>query len=261
MEQYAAGSRRAGSSQQAAGRRTTDNMHRAPGSEKSIIRYLLSYCSLPAARCPLFSRLLPAACCLLFCGCRGPSSANIELRKENQTLADQRDQLIRQHADDLATIQASEGKNGIRPAISIDKLDKLFTAHSLSLGRLTGGYQPSGSSFDSGLVVYAVPTDDDGDPIKAAGSFKVSAFDLQEPDHPLIGQWSFDLDQSRKLFYDHFSLYAYVLQLPWQTLPRHPEVTIHVTFIDELTGREFTTQRVVKANPPPASVTATITAP
>jgi hypothetical protein len=197
---------------------------------------------------------LPAACCLLLLGCSGtPNAANIELRKENQSLQSQRDDLTIQHNADLATILACEGKEGIPPALTMDRLGKLFTAHDLSIGNLTGGYQPAGSLFDTGLQVYAVPTDEQGEPIKAAGSFKVDAYDLQEPNHPLIGQWSFDLGQTRQLFYAHLSLYTYILQLPWQTVPRHHEVTVHVTFFDELTGRKLTAQRVVKVNPPPSS--------
>ena len=220
-----AGSSRAGSGQRAAGSRR-----------------IISYC------------LLSAASCLLFLGCSGtPNAANIELRKENQSLQSQRDELIIQHNGDLATILACEGKEGTPPALTMDRLGKLFTAHDLSIGSLTGGYQPAGSLFDMGLQVYAVPTDEQGEPIKAAGSFKVDAYDLQEPNHPLIGQWSFGPGQTRQLFYAHLSLYTYILQLPWQTVPRHHEVTIHVTFIDELTERKLTAQRVVKVNPPPSS--------
>jgi hypothetical protein len=266
--QQAAGSKKAGSMQRATGRRSAGSMQRAAGSKKSIIHRLLSYCPLPAARCLLFSRplpaaarcllslLLPAACCLLLQGCGSPNAANIQLRKENQQLTTERDQLTLQHTADLASIQASEGKTGTRPAMTIDRLNKLFTAHDLSLGRLTGGHQPAASSFDDGLIVYAVPTDDQGEPIKVAGTFNIDAYDLQEPNHPLVGQWSFDLAQARDLFYAHFSIYSYVLQLPWQKIPPHHQVTIHVTFTDELTGRHLTAQKVVTVNPPPSSTTA-----
>jgi hypothetical protein len=235
----------AGSMQQAAGRKRAGVWRRSVGGKK-----FLSSC------------LLAAACCLLLFGCGGtPNAANIALRKENQTLRNQRDDLTIQHNADLATILACEGKEGIPPAVTMDRLGKLFTAHDLSIDRLSGGYRAAGELFDSGVQVYVVPTDDQGEPIKAAGSFKAEAFDLQEPNHPLIGQWSFDLDQTRKLFYAHLSLYTYVLQLPWQTVPRHREVTIHVTFIDELTGRALIAQRVVSVNPPPSSTTAPTVAP
>jgi hypothetical protein len=233
----------AGSRQQAAGSKKSFFPCPPPAprlSSSKSARRLLIFC------------LLPAACCLLCFGCGGsPSAANIQLRKENQKLSAQLEDLTRQHAADQATLQASQGKNGITPALTNDRLEKLFTAHDLSLGRLTGGHQPSGSSFDDGLIVYAVPTDDDGEPIKAAGSFKVEAFDLDNPAHPLIGQWSFNRDQTRKLFYAHLSLYTYVLNLPWQTTPKPTDLTLHVTFLDELTGRQLTAQRVVKVNPPP----------
>jgi hypothetical protein len=212
---------------------------RAAGSKRNLF-----FCPLPAACCLL-------SFCLLLSGCSGsPSAANIQLRKENQKLAAERDQLKVQHTGDAASILAVESKTGIKPALSADRLDKLFTAHALSLGRLTAGHSTAGASYDDGLVVYAVPIDEDGEPIKAAGRFKAEAFDLKLPDHPLIGSWSFGLDQTRKLFYAHLSLYTYILQCPWQTVPLNRELTLHVTFTDELTGRQLSAQQVVHVNPP-----------
>src|ERR1700722_10003267 len=139
-------------------------------------------------RCPL-----PAACCLLLLfGCGGkPNAANIQLRKENQSLQNDLAEANRQRQADHETLQVYERKNAIPPAVPQDRLDKLFTAHDLSLGRGPGGHQADGSSFDDGIYVYAVPTDEQGEPIKAAGAFKVELFDLKEPNHPLIGTWAF----------------------------------------------------------------------
>jgi hypothetical protein len=209
------------------------------------------------------SCLLPATCCLLLLfGCGGkPNAVNIQLRKENQSLQNDLAEANRQRQADHETLQGYERKNAILPAIPQERLDKLFTANDLALGRATGGHQSDGSSFDDGVYVYAVPTDEQGEPIKAAGSFKVELFDLKEPTHPLIGTWAFDVNQTRKLFYAHFSLYTYVLPCPWQTVPIHRDLTVHVTFDDELTGRELIAQREVKVNPPLSSATIPTAAP
>ena len=41
-------------------------------------------------------------------------------------------------------------------------------------------------------------------------------------------------------------LYGYIMKCPWQKVPTHPELTLKVTFHDELTGREIAQQKVVK---------------
>jgi hypothetical protein len=44
---------------------------------------------------------------------------------------------------------------------------------------------------------------------------------------------------------------AYALTCPWQTIPKHPNLTVRVTFTDELTHAKFTIQRPVTVNLPP----------
>jgi hypothetical protein len=139
-----------------------------------------------------------------------------------------------------------------------ERLEKLFTTHGLKLGRLTGGADlDPAKPGDEGIKVYVTPTDETGEPIKAAGSFVVEAFDLAAKP-PEIGKWTFDLDATRKSWNGALMSHHYVLICPWQTPPGHEEITIKVTFHDELTGREFHAQQVVKIHPPrPASSAST----
>jgi hypothetical protein len=186
-------------------------------------------------------------------GCGTPSGANIALRKELQ----QRDQQIAllkiQHQGDLADLRAAS-----RPTTTMlvpDELARLFTTHGLSFGRLTGGSNlDTGKPGDQGLKIYVVPTDDDGQPLKAAGTFTVQVFDLSQPTDNLIGEWHFDLEQTRQSWYGSALLYNYVLTCPWQKrVPVNSQLTIRATLHDELTGREFTQQRLVTVNPPPTA--------
>jgi hypothetical protein len=170
-------------------------------------------------------------------GCNTPSKANVELRKQNAQLTSQINALRLQQDGDEATIRSLQTNQVTVPQLPQDRVDQLFTAHGLTLGKLTGDVT------DSGFNVYAVPIDEQNTPLKAAGSFTVQAFDLADTNKPLVGSWSFDLKQTRDLFYDHFMLYTYVLPCPWQTIPRHDQLTIRATFHDELTGREFTAQK------------------
>jgi hypothetical protein len=193
-------------------------------------------------------------------GCGSPSSANIALRKQNQDLQDQVTTLTRAREADAATIAALQRRVGTVPTLPRERVEKLFTTHGIKLGRLTGGADLDRSKpGDEALKIYADPTDDDGDPIKAAGSFVVEAFDLAA-NPPELGKWTFDTDTARKLWNGSALSHQYVLTCPWQKPPKHEELTIKVTFKDELTGREFHEQMVVKIHPPRAADSPALTA-
>jgi hypothetical protein len=179
-------------------------------------------------------------------GCAGkPNAANIELRKKNQALQAQIVDLQSQRAGDVAKIQSLEEQRGTLPTLPQDRLDKLFTAHGLSLGRLTGA-----SAGDDGTKVYVVPTDQSGEPLKAAGSFVVELFDLKEQANNRVGRWEFSVDQARQNWYGRALLYTYVLPCEWQQMPRHSDLTLKVTFRDELTQREFEIQKPITVQLP-----------
>jgi hypothetical protein len=190
-------------------------------------------------------------------GCGTPSGANIELRKQNQDLRSQVERLTLARAADAATIKSLEERVGTVPTLPADRLERLYTVHGLQLNRLTGGADLDREKpGDEGVQVYAVPTDQDGHPLKAAGAFTVEIFDLAaQPTR--IGQWTFDLPRAKEAWNGAAMSYQYVLKSPWQTPPGHDDLTLKVTFHDELTGRDFTAQKQVKVTlPPPAATPA-----
>ena len=185
-------------------------------------------------------------------GCGGgPSKANIELRKENQQLNAQVCDLNRRHEADLATIRGLQAQATTVPVLPEDQLDQLFTVAGLKFGGLTGGYHPDmNQTGDTMLKVYVVPIDEQGDKIKAAGSFHVDLFDLSLKTGNRIGTWDFDLQQTRSDWNGSGLLYTYVLDCPWQTVPVNPKLTARITFTDGLTHRVFTVDRDVTVEPP-----------
>jgi len=212
---------------------------------------------------PLFALLLPVG------GCKGlvnafyqkPNEANIELRKEKQGLEEKVTELQKQHETDQSLIHSLRQSQPTTAALPPERMAKLYTTHDLKFGSLTGGYDAGPYRPDeSGVKVYVVPTDQDGQPLKAAGSFKVEAFDLADPQDPLLGQWTFSTDEAKRNWYGAFMSYTYAFTLPWKTwkrLPAHPEVTIKVTFMDELTGLSFEKQMPVKVQVPATTQPAT----
>lgn len=184
-------------------------------------------------------------------GCAKPNQANIELRKRIEAMETDVATAKRVHEADIATIRALQEQQGSLPTLPQERLDKLFTVHGISLGRLTGGADLDPSTpGDGGIKVYVVPIDQTGQPLKAAGSFVVEAFDLDKPGDNLVGRWQFNTEQARNNWFGRAMLYTYVLSCPWQRPgnPQHSDLTLKVSFRDELTGREFTAQRVIKVN-------------
>ncbi len=194
------------------------------------------------------ARTLTGVILLIVSGCHTPDAANIALRKENSALSAQIDSLNHRHEADVATIQSLQQKGPMTMSLSQSRIERLFTTHGLAFGVLTGGYNADDSDGPSdGLEIAVYPTDDQGSPLKAAGSFTIQAFDLADPHDPLIGTWNFPPEKSRDLFYAHLSMYTYILKCPWQRTPQHGDLTVRVTFNDELTGRTFTVDRPIHA--------------
>jgi len=202
-------------------------------------------------------RLRAAAAAITFlalgalAGCAGPSKPNIELRKQNQQLEAKIDQLQRGHDADQATIRALQAGRPTTRTLPQSELDQLFTTASLRFGSLTGGYHPDPQkSGDTELRIYIVPIDESGDPIKAAGTFRVELFDLTLKTGNRIGQWDFDLKAARDTWRAQLYFYTYILRCPWQIAPLHAQLLARVTFTDALTHRVFTVDRDVTIQPP-----------
>lgn len=194
--------------------------------------------------------------------CSSPSKPNIALRKQNAALRQEVASLKRAREGDAATIRTMEGRATTVPVLPNDRLAQLYTVHGLKLGRLTGGWDKDRQqSGDEGLQIFVVPTDQTGDLLKASGGFVIDAFDLAQSGENRIGHWEFSPDQAMKAWLGTSLQYGYVFELPWQNgPPAHDQVTVRVTFTDELTGRAFTAQRVLKiVLPPRAPATQSVT--
>jgi len=199
--------------------------------------------------------LLPA---LLAGGCTHPDKGNIILRKQVQSLEAQVADLKRQHETDSATITGLAQRAGTTKVLEPARLDRLFTVHGIAIQRLSGGVDlDSSKPGQEGMKVYVGLIDQHGDEFKASGAFVVEAFDLAEPQAPRLGHWEFPVEQAQANWHSFLTRYEYVLTCPWQTPPRHPDVTVRVQFTDELTARVFTAQHVIKVNPPPATQPST----
>jgi hypothetical protein len=186
---------------------------------------------------------------VLLCGCGKPNAANITVRKANQTLQNDVEQLSRELAASRATIDSLQRQATTVPVLPQDRVERLFTTAGIRFKRLTGGADlDPDKPGDEALKVYIEPFDESGDALKSAGSFVVEAFDLavESGQDNRIGRWEFDTEQARKSWFGSAMLYQYVLTCPFERPPTHSDITVKATFTDELTRRQFTIQKVVK---------------
>jgi len=176
---------------------------------------------------------------LLLLGCGGnPSKANIELRKQLQTVQNENSDLQLQHTADVATISSLKEQHTVIATLPEDRIGKLFTTHGIVFSRLT-------TADAKTLRVYLTPIDDHAQKLKAAGSIVVEAFDLSRPENQRIGEWKFSTEDARSRWNGEMMLYAYVLECPWQVPSEQSNLTIKATFTDELTGRVYTAQKQI----------------
>jgi hypothetical protein len=191
--------------------------------------------------------------CALF---QNPSQANVALRKQVQKLQSEVATLETQHDADQRALAAWQQRSPNIPTLPPERLAKLFTVHGFTFGRLTGGaHLDLHKPYDDALKVYITPTDAAGQPLKAAGSFVVEAFDLNGPQPVRVGHWEFSNEQAMQLWGGSFLANGFELTCPLDKPPEHSELTIKVRFTDELTQAPFDGQTVVKVTLPPTSAT------
>ena len=188
----------------------------------------------------------------LLAGCGSPNRANVTLRKQIQSLQAENAALHGQVQAQERMIAGLRQGGPTTAALPSTELDKLFLAYGVKFGRLTGGIDlDPAKPGDEGLRVYVSPTDEEGTPVQAAGSFVIEAFDLAAGGDNRVGRWEFPTLEAKKNWRSFLIEYTYAFTCPWQKPPEHPELTVKVTFTSELTHAVFTAQRTVRVNLPP----------
>jgi len=137
-------------------------------------------------------------------------------------------------------------------AIGPDRLKKLNYPVSIKLGQYTGGADFDGQPGHDGVKVFLLPIDAQGDTVKAAGSVTIKLHDLAQPeDQTLVGEYKLTVDQVAKAFAGGFGVYHYSFKCPWkQGPPKNSDLTVRVEFIDYITGKTLSVQKVCKVDPP-----------
>lgn len=158
------------------------------------------------------------------------------LERENAALKISRDE----------TRQQLEIARGITPG----ERASLVAPETITIDTRSGAEDYDGRPGDDGLTIHLKLFDREGDAIKSAGDIRIDAFDLGDPANPrTVGSWSFTAEQAAKLWLGKFMTYHYTLKCPWQGgPPTARELTVSATFVDLMTRRVLTQQRVIKIN-------------
>jgi hypothetical protein len=216
----------------------------------------------PRPRVPVSPRLFPLVLLVAATGCTHPSEDNIRLRKINQDLSAKVTDLTTQNDSKQRTIDGLVKRIPTTPMLPPDELKKLWVTSGLTFGRFTGGADlDDKKAGDEGLRVYICPTDENGAAIQAAGSIVVEAFDLAEKGDNRLGRWEWDAIAAKAQWRAFLLEFGYELTCPWQKVPTRSDITIRVTFTDELTHIPYVAEKLVHANIPPSAETAPTTSP
>lgn len=123
--------------------------------------------------------------------------------------------------------------------------EDLIVPVKIQLERLSGPVDTDGKPGDDELVLYVQPVDRDGSIIKAAGSIKVTLFDLQNPPNKnVLAEYFFDVQHTRALWSGRLMTNHFTVKCPFPHPPAHDRITAEVVFTDLLTGNALSAQGV-----------------
>ena len=183
-------------------------------------------------------------------GCDAGSDTGYGRMQEQRDAALETSRRMRRRLEDVeAENEAMRRQVESLKRLGDDRMDALFTVTGIDLGR-TDAVNTDGRPGHDAIKVYVMPTDRDGDTLKAAGDVTIQLFALAAADgRRLLGEYHFPPDKLAdhwsSTFFRHFSFVC-----PWKdSPPEHEEVTVRVVFVDVLTGKVFTAQKVVKVVP------------
>lgn len=135
--------------------------------------------------------------------------------------------------------------------IAAEHAEVLYGARSLKFSSMvTGGVDTDGLPGDEELCVQLMPLDGDNELIKLVGPIEIDVQDMSLPeDQRVIGRWEFTAEESRANWHRGFLSAGYLFQLPWQTVPKGEELTVHARLL-AADGRQFDATTQVTIVPP-----------
>ncbi len=187
--------------------------------------------------------LVAAACC----GCVTQDQLDAEILTRNRALEEARKLREELHQARTRLAEREEQVENLL-ALGDKRLEKLYLVQRVRLGSATGGINLDGGPAHEGVKVFLEPIDQHGSVIKAPGEVRIQLYDLAAPaKENLLGEYRFGLDETARHWSSGFIAYHYSFTCRWKSAPpKHEQVTVRVEFLDYLTGRKHTAQKLCK---------------
>lgn len=193
------------------------------------------------------------------CGCASSRSQDLleaRLREQEEMLSSYQSQLDRMERDlELARRESDDlrgrlaGNEGM--AVPADEADAHYRAMGVQFSPLmTGGADLDQRPGDDAVAVVVFPHDAEGETVKLPGSMQIEAFDLSRPEGAQrIGQWSFNMTETRRHWHKGVIQSGYQFELPWQEPPQSDKVLLHGRLVTT-DGRQFDATHTIRVSPP-----------
>lgn len=160
---------------------------------------------------------------------------------EQKRLLAQKDEQLRDQAEIIQQLRKYPQNHRLEDLIHVERIE---------IERLSGGYDEDRDGVPDGIAVYLRLYDQQGDTVKATGRVRVKLLDLENPpDRQLLGQAELSPRELMSRWRGRFLTSHYSIKVPWAQGVQASEirnVTVVVTFLESLSGRNFQAQRVVK---------------
>jgi hypothetical protein len=125
----------------------------------------------------------------------------------------------------------------------------IYDLQEIRITKFTNIYDKDQDGKKETLLVYLQPIDEFGDIIKAVGSVEVQLWDLdKKAANALLGQWQIGPAQLKQMWFATIITVNY--RLPFDVTDKVEKydhsLTVKVKFVDYLTGKSFSDQKIIK---------------
>lgn len=179
----------------------------------------------------------------------GCADKTVDIRRELISTRDDLGQSQRRIVELQSQLEQCQNQVQTLTNLGDERLQDVYLVQRVEIGRRSSGVSTDDQEGDDALRVYVEPIDQFGHVIKAAGAITVRLFDLAAPPDTLIGECVLTPKEAGSLWTGSFTGSYFMLTCPWNRPPTVDEITVRVEFTDYATGKTFTAQRVVKAQP------------
>ena len=182
------------------------------------------------------------------CGCQEQSQNSLwdqvrDLNEEKVTLREQNEKLQSENEqlkEQVKTLSALDSEVRLEAFAAIKKVE---------IGKRSGFFDKDGDGVKEKLIVYVRPSDDTGDTVKIPGTITVQLWNLNnESDGAMLASWELGPEKIKTLWASTFMTNYYRLTFDIAEIAGSlkQELTIKVRFVDYVTGKILTAQKVIQ---------------